>query len=175
MSEVEEKKALRNQTSKQIGSAKKNGASEAETTAIMEEMRRLGDEIAAIDSDIAELDIALNDFLMSTPNYPHTSVPVGEDDRANVEQRRWGTPRVFAWEPKPHWDIGTDLKILDFDGAAKISGARFTVYRGLGARLERAIISFYLDTHTEAGYEEVLPPLHGHPRNHDRHRSAPQI
>ena len=158
MAEVEEKKALRNQTSKQIGAAKKNGATEAETAAIMEEMRRLGDEITAIDSDIAELDASINDFLMSTPNYPHASVPVGEDDRANVEQRRWGTPRAFAWEPKPHWDIGTDLKILDFDGAAKISGARFTVYRGLGARLERAIISFFLDTHIAAGFEEILPP-----------------
>ena len=158
MAEVEEKKALRNNTSKQIGAAKKNGASEAETAAIMEEMRKLGDEITAIDSDIAELDAAMNDFLMSTPNFPHASVPVGVDDTANVEQRRWGTPRAFAWEPKPHWDIGTDLKILDFDGAAKISGARFTVYRGLGARLERAIISFFLDTHTAAGYEEILPP-----------------
>lgn len=158
MADVEDKKALRNLTSKQIGTAKKNGASEEETAAIMEEMRKLGDEIAAIDSDIAEMDGRMNDFLMSTPNYPHESVPMGEDERANVEQRRWGTPRVFPWEPKPHWDIGTDLKILDFDGAAKISGARFTVYRGLGARLERAIISFFLDTHTAAGYEEILPP-----------------
>lgn len=158
MAEVEEKKALRNQTSKQIGIAKKKGASEAETAAIMEEMRALGETIAALDAQIAALDETLNDFLMSTPNYPSDTVPVGLDDSANVEQRRWGTPRAFAWEPKPHWDIGTDLKILDFDGAAKISGARFTVYRGLGARLERAIISFFLDTHTEAGYEEVLPP-----------------
>ena len=121
-------------------------------------MRRLGDEIAVLDSDIAELDAAQNDFLLSTPNYPHASVPVGRDDTANVEQRRWGTPRAFDWEPKPHWDIGTDLKILDFDAAAKISGARFTVYRGLGARLERAIISFFLDTHIAAGFEEILPP-----------------
>ena len=158
MADVEEKKALRNQTSKQIGMAKKNGASEAETAAIMEEMRVLGDEIAASDSNIADSDVAINDFLLSTPNYPHASVPLGVDETANVEQRRWGTPRVFAWEPKPHWDIGTDLKILDFDGAAKISGARFTVYRGLGARLERAIISFFLDTHTDAGFEEILPP-----------------
>ena len=158
MAQVEEKKALRNQTSKQIGLQKKNGASEAETAATMEEMRRLGDEITAIDADVAELDTAQNDFLMSTPNYPHASVPVGKDDTFNVEQRRWGTPRAFAWEPKPHWDIGTDLKILDFDAAAKISGARFTVYRGLGARLERAVINFFLDTHIAAGYEEVLPP-----------------
>ena len=158
MAQVEEKKALRNQTSKQIGLQKKNGASEAETAATMEEMRRLGDEITAIDADVAELDTAQNDFLMRTPNYPHASVPVGKDDTFNVEQRRWGTPRAFAWEPKPHWDIGTDLKILDFDAAAKISGARFTVYRGLGARLERAVINFFLDTHIAAGYEEVLPP-----------------
>ena len=158
MAQVEEKKALRNQTSKQIGLQKKNGASEAETAATMEEMRRLGDEITAIDADVAELDTAQNDFLMRTPNYPHASVPVGKDDTFNVEQRRWGTPRTFAWEPKPHWDIGTDLKILDFDAAAKISGARFTVYRGLGARLERAVINFFLDTHIAAGYEEVLPP-----------------
>ncbi|NLI22071.1 MAG: serine--tRNA ligase [Clostridiales bacterium] len=158
MAEVEEKKALRNQTSKQIGLAKQQGASEAETAAIMDAMRRLGDEITAIDADIASLDAATNDFLMSTPNYPHASVPVGADDSANVEQRRWGVPRVFDFEPKPHWDIGTAAGILDFDGAAKISGARFTVYRGLGARLERAIISFFLDTHIAAGYEEVLPP-----------------
>ena len=158
MVQVEEKKALRNQTSKQIGVAKKNGATETETNAIMDEMRVLGDEIAALDTQITALDEAQNLFLMSTPNYPHASVPFGADDRANVEQRRWGEPRKFAWEPKPHWDIGTDLKILDFDGAAKISGARFTVYRGLGARLERAIISFYLDTHIEAGFEEILPP-----------------
>ncbi len=158
MAEVEAKKSLRNQTSKQIGLAKKNGATEAETAAIMEEMRKLGDEIAAIDDDLAELDAAINDFLMRTPNYPHASVPVGRDDTANVEQRRWGTPRAFAFAPKPHWDIGTELRILDFDAAAKISGARFTVYRGLGARLERAIISYYLDTHIAAGYEEILPP-----------------
>ena len=158
MADVEEKKALRNQTSKQIGAAKKNGADEAQTAAIMEEMRVLGDGIAALDAEIAALDEAQTLFLMSTPNYPHASVPYGEDERANVEQRRWGEPRMFAWEPKPHWDIGTDLKILDFDGAAKISGARFTVYRGLGARLERAIISFFLDTHIAAGFEEVLPP-----------------
>ncbi len=78
--------------------------------------------------------------MLTVPNIPHESVPKGLDERDNVEQRRWGTPRVFPWEPKPHWDIGTDLGILDFDTAAKVSGARFTFYRGLGARLERAII-----------------------------------
>ena len=158
MAAAEEKKALRNQTSKEIGMAKKNGASEEQTAAIMEAMRTLGDEIAGLDAQIAALDEAQTLFLMSQPNYPQASVPFGKDETANVEQRRWGEPRHFAWEPKPHWEIGTDLKILDFDGAAKISGARFTVYRGLGARLERAIISFFLDTHIDAGYEEVLPP-----------------
>ena len=158
LSEVEEKKALRNQTSKKIGLAKKNGASDAETAAIMEEMRRLGDEIDAIDADVADLDAAMAQFLMNVPNIPHESVPEGEDDRSNVEMRRWGTPRDFGWEPKAHWDIGTDLGILDFDTAAKVSGARFTFYRGLGSRLERSVINFYLNTHVENGYDEVYPP-----------------
>ena len=158
MASVEEKKALRNLTSKRIGEAKKSGAPESETAAIMEEMRRVGDEIAAADADIGELDRAMDDFLMNIPNLPHASVPVGVDEKDNVEVRRWGTPREFAWEPKPHWDIGTDLGVLDFDTAAKVSGARFTFYRGLGARLERAIINFFLNTHVEAGYEEVYPP-----------------
>ncbi len=158
MAQVEEKKALRNQTSKQIGLAKKNGASNEETEAIMAEMRSVGDEITAIDADIAKLDSAMSDFLLSTPNYPQASVPVGKDENDNIEARRVGTPRHFDWEPKPHWDIGTDLGILDFDTAAKVSGARFTFYRGLGARLERAIINFFLNTHVENGYDEVYPP-----------------
>ncbi|MEG1967951.1 MAG: serine--tRNA ligase, partial [Clostridia bacterium] len=158
MVQVEEKKSLRNTTSKKIGEAKKKGASESETAAIMDEMRTLGDEITAIDADIADLDLAMDGFLMSVPNFPHASVPIGVDERDNVEQRRWGTPRVFGWEPKPHWDIGTDLGILDFDTAAKVSGARFTFYRGLGARLERAIINFFLNTHVDNGFDEVYPP-----------------
>ncbi|MBE5778880.1 MAG: serine--tRNA ligase [Clostridiales bacterium] len=158
LSAVEEKKALRNSTSKKIGEAKKRGADAAETEAIMAEMRALGDEIAAMDAKVAELDDAMNLFLMSVPNFPNASVPVGKDDKDNVELRRWGTPRQFDWEPKPHWDIGTDLKILDFDTAAKISGARFTIYRGLGSRLERSVINFFLNTHVEAGFDEVYPP-----------------
>ncbi|MBO5501503.1 MAG: serine--tRNA ligase, partial [Clostridia bacterium] len=158
MTEVEEKKALRNATSKEIGLAKKRGANEAETAAIMEKMRLLGDEIAATDAEIAKLEEAMNNFLMNVPNFPHASVPVGVDDKDNVEQRRWGEPRQFGWEPKAHWDIGTDLGILDWDTAAKISGARFTVYRGLGARLERAIINFFLNTHCENGFDEIYPP-----------------
>lgn len=175
MAEVEEKKALRNATSKRIGEAKKSGAPESETAAIMEEMRRLGDEISAIDADIAELDAAMESFLMSVPNFPHASVPVGLDERDNVEQRRWGTPRDFGWEPKPHWDIGTDLGILDFDTAAKVSGARFTFYRGLGARLERAVINFFLNTHVENGYDEVYPPYMDNPRDHDGYGQLPKF
>ena len=158
MAEVEEQKALRNATSKRIGEAKKRGAPESETAAIMEEMRLLGDKIAAGDADIADIEAEMDHFLLNVPNFPHESVPVGKDERDNVEVRRTGTPRVFAWEPKPHWDIGVDLKVLDFDTAAKVSGARFTFYRGLGARLERAVINFFLNTHVEAGYEEVYPP-----------------
>ncbi len=158
MAQVEEKKALRNQTSKKIGEAKKSGAPESETAAIMEDMRKLGDEIAAIDADIADLEQAMESFLMSVPNFPHESVPVGADERDNVEQRRWGEPRQFGWKPKAHWDIGTDLGILDFDTAAKVSGARFTFYRGLGARLERAVINFFLNTHVDNGYDEIYPP-----------------
>ena len=158
MAEVEEKKALRNQTSKKIGLAKKNGASEEETAAIMREMRELGDVIDALDEKINELDAKMQQFLMRVPNIPNPRVPIGKDDSENVEVRRWGTPRQFGWEPKAHWDIGTDLKILDFDTAAKISGARFTIYRGLGSRLERSIINFFLNTHVDAGYDEVYPP-----------------
>ena len=142
LAQVEEKKALRNAESKKIGAAKKKGTSEAEIGAIMEQMRAVGDEIAALDAQVAQLDRSMEEFLMTVPNLPHESVPVGEDEKGNVEMRTWGTPRHFPWEPKPHWDIGTDLKILDWDSAAKISGARFTVYRGLGARLERAVINF---------------------------------
>ena len=97
-------------------------------------------------------------MLMSVPNIPHESVPEGADDKANVEVRRWSEPTRFDFEPKAHWDIGEDLGILDFATAGKITGARFTVYRGLGSRLERAIINYYLDTHTANGYTEIFPP-----------------
>ena len=158
MAQVEEKKALRNAESKKIGEIKKRGGSAEEVAGIMEEMRKVGDEIAAFDADIAELEAAMDAFLMTLPNFPHESVPLGKDDHDNVEKRRWGTPREFGWTPKAHWDIGTDLGILDFDTAAKVSGARFTFYRGLGSRLERSIINFYLNTHVENGYDEVYPP-----------------
>ena len=105
MAQVEEKKALRNAESKKIGEIKKRGGSEEEVAGIMEEMRKVGDEIAAFDADIAELEAAMDAFLMTLPNFPHESVPLGKDDHDNVEKRRWGTPREFGWTPKAHWDI----------------------------------------------------------------------
>ena len=155
LGQVEALKNKRTTESKKIGMLMKQGG---DVEAIKEEMRQLGDEIADLDKQVADIDDRINYIVMRLPNYPHASVPIGKDDTENVEQRRWGTPREFAWAPKAHWDIGTDLNILDFEAAAKISGARFTVYRGLGARLERAVINFYMDTHAADGYTEVLPP-----------------
>ena len=156
LARVEEMKARRNAVSKEIGVMKKSGQ---DASAIMAEMRTLGDEIAALDARLREVEEALTEHLMSIPNIPHPSVPVGVDDSDNVEQRRFGTPPVFDFEPLNHWDVGTNLDILDFERAGKISGARFTVYKGLGARLERSVINFFLDVHTSKhGYKEIFPP-----------------
>jgi seryl-tRNA synthetase len=123
-------------------------------------MKRVSEEIKLADERIAELDTRLADFMLTVPNRPHSSVPVGRDSSANVEVRRWGQPRQFDFEPKAHWDLGPELRILDMERAAKITGARFAVYWGVGARLERALINFMLDVHTrEHGYTEVLPPF----------------
>ena len=155
LAETEALKARRNEESKRIAVIKRQGG---DAQPIMDEMRALGDKVNEIDAQVKEIEEYINQFLLRLPNYPHETTPVGKDETENVEQRRWGTPREFGWEPKAHWDIGTDLNILDFDAGAKISGARFTVYRGLGARLERAIINFFMDTHAADGYVEVLPP-----------------
>ncbi len=155
LAETEALKARRNEESKRIAQIKRQGG---DAQPIMDEMRALGDKVNEIDAQVKEIEEYINQFLLRLPNYPHETTPVGKDDTENVEQRRWGEPRQFGWEPKAHWDIGTDLKILDFDAAAKISGARFTVYKGLGARLERAVINFFMDTHAADGYVEVLPP-----------------
>ena len=155
LSEAEALKARRNEESNRIAQIKREGG---DAQPIMDEMRALGDEIAAADEKLKDIEEYVNQFMLRLPNYPSPTTPIGKDDTENVEQRRWGTPRDFGWEPKAHWDIGTDLNILDFDAAAKISGARFTVYRGLGSILERAIINFYMDTHAADGYTEILPP-----------------
>lgn len=153
---VEEKKARRNSVSKEIGKMKKAGE---DATAIMAEMRSLGDDIAADDTRLKEVEESLVDILLNIPNIPHPSVPIGADESANQELRTWGELPSFAFEPLNHWDIGVNLDILDFERAAKISGARFTVYKGLGARLERAVINFFLDLHTgQHGYTEIFPP-----------------
>jgi len=123
-------------------------------------MKELAAEIKDLDAQVAEADKALNDYMLTLPNIPHPSVPKGKTDADNVEIRHFSEPTKFDFEPKAHWDLGADLGILDPETAAKISGSRFTVYRGDGARLERAIMNFFLDTHTaEHGYTEVFPPF----------------
>ncbi len=157
MVEAEALKARRNAVSAQIPQLKRAGES---TDALMEEMKEAAAKIKELDAEIAELDAKIETFLYSIPNVPHESVPVGADDKKNVEVRKYGEPPKFSFEPKPHWELGEQLKILDPATAGKVTGARFTFYKGLGARLERAVINFYLDTHTcENGYTEVFPPF----------------
>ena len=155
--EVEPMKAKLNSVSKQIGQLKKQGE---DTTAIMAEMKELSTSIKSKDEEISKLEAQLKDVLLGVPNVPADFVQVGKDDNDNVEMRKYLEPTKFDFEPKAHWDIGTDLDILDWERAGKISGTRFTVYKGLGARLERAITMFMLDLHTqEQDYTEILPPF----------------
>lgn len=156
IAEAESKKAQQNAESKQIPAIKKAGG---DISGIMAKMKALSDEVTACNAKLNELEEKQRNILLSIPNIPNESVPVGKDDTENVEIRRWGEPTEFAFEPKAHWDIGKDLDILDPERAAKVTGKRFHFYKGLGARLERAIINFYLNTHTENGYTEILPPF----------------
>jgi seryl-tRNA synthetase len=153
---TERLKAERNKASDEIAKLKKAGQ---DASSLLAEMKRVSEEIKLADERIAELDRRLVDFMLTVPNRPHTSVPVGCDASANVEVRRWGAPPKFDFTPRPHWEIAESAGILDFQRAAKIAGARFAVYRGLGARLERALAAFFLDTHAANGYTEVLPPF----------------
>src|SRR5208337_3804096 len=131
-----------------------------DTAANLQEQKELKEKIVQADERATACDAKLRDLLTGIPNIPHESVPVGRSAEDNVEVRRWGTPPKFDFEPKAHWDLGPELKILDLERAAKITGARFAVYWGVGARLERALINFMLDVHTrEHGYTEVLPPF----------------
>ncbi len=156
LAEVEEKKAEKNRVSKEIPRRKQNGE---DVSDIFESMRKLSDEIKDYDDKLREIDEKMRDVLLNIPNVPHPSVPVGRDDSENVELRKFGTPTSFDFEPKAHWDLGTDLGLLDFDRGAKLSGARFTVMTGKGARLERAIYNFMLDLHTlDQSYTEIEPP-----------------
>ena len=154
--EVQQLKAKKNEVSKQIPMMKKEGK---DVEPIFAEMKEIGEKEKDLDTKIRDTEEELEKIMMTIPNIPHPSVPIGETDEDNVEVRRWGEPTKFDFEPQAHWDIGENLKILDFERAAKVSGSRFTFYKGLGARLERSIINFFLDTHTmKNGYKEVLPP-----------------
>ena len=157
LSETEELKAKRNEGSRKVGMAKSKGEDAAE---LMEEMRVIGDRIRDIDGILAEIEEKMNNMLLSIPNRPHDSVPIGKDENDNPVVRRWGEPKSFDFEPKAHWDIGEAAGIMDFEKGAALAQSRFTVLKGMGARLERALLNFMLDLHTEKhGYLEVQPPF----------------
>lgn len=149
-------KEKRNSTSKIISEMKKK---KEDADSLIQDMRAVGEKISQLDSDLHSVEDKLRDILLHIPNMLNPSVPVGNDDSDNPEVRRWGIPRKFEFTPKPHWDIGAQLDILDPERAAKVSESRFTFYKGLGARLERAVINFMMDTHSnEHGYTEMLAP-----------------
>ena len=154
-SKVEKMKSQQNAVTKKVPTMKKVGE---DTTEIMREMKVLSDEISALNGELGQVEKSLRERILAIPNVPNETVPVGHDDSDNVEIRRWGEPKIFDFSPKAHWDLGKELNILDSERAAKVSGARFHFYKGLGAKLERALINFYLDTHSSRGYTEILPP-----------------
>ena len=156
IADTEAKKAEQNKISKQIPLFKKEGK---DVAPIFAEMKALSDTVKADTDKIAAIDDEIERTLLSIPNMPNESCPIGKDDKENSEIRRWSEPRTFGFEPKAHWDLGKDLAILDPDTAAKVTGTRFHFYRGMGARLERAVINYYLDTHTDHGYTEIFPPF----------------
>ncbi|MCL2672371.1 MAG: serine--tRNA ligase [Clostridiales bacterium] len=155
MAEVEEKKATRNSVSADIAIKAK---AKEDTEALKAAMRSLGEEIKALETELNALQAEVDAFLYRIPNIPHESVPEGSSDEDNVELRRGGTPRAFAFTPKPHWELGEALDILDFARAGKITGSRFCVLKGAGAKLNRAIISYFLDVHAGRDYHEIAPP-----------------
>ena len=160
---VEQLKQKQNDVSKQIPMLKKEGK---DVAPIFEEMKALSAEIKELDDQVRELDEKITTIMYTIPNIPNDEVPDGDTDEDNVEIRRLSEPTKFDFEPKAHWDIGAELDILDAPTAGKVTGTRFTFYKGLGARLERAIINFYLDTHTEeSGYKEIFPPYMVHRRS----------
>jgi seryl-tRNA synthetase len=157
LAEVEAKKNRQNSDSKQIPKLKKEGK---DVAALMAQMKALSEEIKQLDAQVGQIEEDLQNALLNIPNTPNEKVPVGVCDKDNEEIRRWGEPRTVDFEQKAHWDVGADLDILDFERATKIAGTRFTVYKGLGARLERSVVNFMLDLHTgEHGFTEILPPF----------------
>ena len=158
--EVEQLKNKQNVTSKQVPVLKKEGK---DISNLLEEMKQLSARIKELDVQVREVDDQIEGVMLTIPNIPHESVPAGETDEDNIDIRKWGEPTRFEYEPKAHWEIGEDLDILDFTTAASVTGARFTFYKGLGANLERALINFFLDTHTlESEYTEIFPPFMVH-------------
>lgn len=156
IAETEKLKAKQNEITKEVPRMKKEGKP---TDELFAEMKLASEKVKEDDAKITEIEAEIEKILLYIPNTPHESVVVGPDDSANVEVRRHGEPKQFDFDPKPHWDLGQDLGILDPEAAAKVTGARFHFYKGLGAKLERAIMNFYLDTHTDAGYTEIFPPF----------------
>lgn len=154
--EVENKKARQNEVSKQVPKLKKEGVDVSE---LFKEMKALSDEIKELDVKVKDLDEEIRKELLSIPNTPNKDIPIGKSDEDNVEIRKFLEPKKFDFEVKAHWDLGVDLDILDFERAVKISGSRFSVFKGLGAKLERALINFMLDLHSGQGYEEVGVPV----------------
>ncbi|MCZ7408232.1 serine--tRNA ligase [Parvimonas micra] len=154
--EVENKKARQNEVSKQVPKLKKDGIDVSE---LFKEMKALSDEIKELDVKVKDLDEEIRKELLSIPNIPNKDIPIGKSDEDNVEIRKFLEPKKFDFEVKAHWDLGVDLDILDFERAVKISGSRFSVFKGLGAKLERALINFMLDLHSGQGYEEVGVPV----------------
>lgn len=155
--EAENMKAEQNKVSKQVPQMKKEGK---DVTAVLEEMKNLADKVKAIDAEIKEIDLKIEEELLSIPNTPNPTITVGKSDEDNKEVRKWGEPRKFDFELKAHWDLGVDLGILDFERATKITGARFSMFKGLGARLERSLIAYMLDKHTlDHGFTEIAPPF----------------
>jgi seryl-tRNA synthetase len=157
LAEVEILKSQRNSVSADISRMKKSGEN---ADPLIAKMRGVGNSISEIDGQVKVVELKLHDILMSIPNMTHESVPVGKDENDNPTVRKWGTPRQFEFEPQAHWDVGEKLGLLDFERGAKVTGARFTFYRGLGSRLERSLINFMLDLHTrQHGYTEFFPPF----------------
>jgi seryl-tRNA synthetase len=154
--ETEQKKAEQNAASKLVPQYKKEGK---DTTEVFARMKAISEEIKEADGKLREIQEKIQLFLYEIPNIPNDLVPTGKDSDDNVELRKWGEIPRFAFAPKAHWDIGADLGILDPETAAKVTGARFHFYKGLGAKLERAVVNFFLDTHSEKGYTEVFPPF----------------
>ncbi|MGI6450796.1 MAG: serine--tRNA ligase [Desulfitobacteriia bacterium] len=154
--EVETLKAERNKVSEEVARLKKSGQNAED---LILQMREVGQKIKVLDENLAEIDRQMQEVLYLIPNIPNSSVPVGKDENDNIEVRKWGKPKDFGFEPLPHYELGEKHDILDFGRAGKVTGARFTFYKGLGARLERALVNFMLDRHTKKGYIEIFPPF----------------